>query len=176
MLAGVVRGLVREGRPVAVVARKRVGITALAASCADPELVVPVPCDYADPVGLRSSLAKVSGDRGPFTLVVCWIHSPHHDAVHEAIAPYVSERARVLDVLGSGAADPARAAADGVIRPSHYRSSRLRYQRAILGFTDGPSGIRWLSHEEIGSGVLAATHGTRETTVVGRVRPWSDRP
>lgn len=175
MLAGVVRELVRVGHPVAVVARRRQSILGVGESCAAPGLVDPVVADYAEPDDLRVKLRRLSEERGQFGLAVRWVHPPHRDSVHSVLAEVLPAHAAVLDVLGSGAADPARSA-ESEEPPEVLRSLSLRYGRVVLGFADGPAGTRWLTHDEISAGVLTAVRDFRETSVVGRVRPWSDRP
>ncbi|MFD9574146.1 hypothetical protein ACFWBI_30490 [Streptomyces sp. NPDC059982] len=56
--------------------------------------------------------------------------------------------------------------------------SRTRHRSVILGFTGHGSDTRWLNHEEISEGVLAALRSPQDggLHVVGRVRPWEDRP
>ncbi|MFF0739618.1 hypothetical protein ACFYVL_04375 [Streptomyces sp. NPDC004111] len=204
MLAGVVRHLTAHGRTTAVLARDHRTLTALAESCTGPGRVVPVAADYTSGAReLRDALRGAARPTGPFGLAVLWVRTPHRPDVHRAVAGVLAADARVVEVVGSAAADPAGPAPE---TPEPFRNRP--YRRVVLGFTDrdrsgpgagsGAGGTRWLTHREICEGVLAALRGPEgpctagrkpdapcaghepfgscETYLVGRVRPWSDRP
>jgi molybdopterin-guanine dinucleotide biosynthesis protein A len=144
MLSGATRQLAHRGHPVTCIAR----------SAADlGPAVTLVQVDYRDDADLRARLGRATEERGPIELAVCWIHTDAPEAprvVAEALAP----GARLVQVFGTRVwplADP----------PLH-----VAYRQVLLGSTDG----RWLTHEEISSGVLKATAADRPVAVVG------DRP
>jgi NAD(P)-dependent dehydrogenase (short-subunit alcohol dehydrogenase family) len=176
MLAGVVRGLVDAGCRTAVVARNASRITGVAAGTRDPERVLAVPADYTRPDSLKAALdsALASGER--FATVVLWVHGPHRPAVREVVSGLLAPDALLVDVLGSSALDPSR---ERPLVPPPLPGSGVTYRAVVLGFTEGPYGSRWLTHQEISDGVLAAVaDGDRgpDTRVVGRVEPWANRP
>lgn len=78
---------------------------------------------------------------------------------------------RVFHVVGSAAADPSRI---GDREASALAGAR--YRRIVLGFVLDGSGSRWLSDDEIASGVLRAIDDDLEDSVVGIVSPWDRRP
>ena len=84
---------------------------------------------------------------------MCWIHTDAPDApriVADALAP----GARLVQVFGTR------------VWPLADVPLHVAYRQVLLGSADG----RWLSHEEISSGVLNAVDADRPLTVVG------DRP
>lgn len=171
MLTGVVGELVRDGRTTAVLARSRGALERLASRTAPSGRVVPVPADYTDPGGLEEALRRAVRETGPFGVAVLWVRTAARQAAHEAVGRVLAPGALVVDIMGSAAADPSRAPEPV---PGPFRAHP--YRQVILGFTDDAAGTRWLDHAEICQGVLAAARAPERTHVVGRVRPWSDRP
>ncbi|MFX4294709.1 hypothetical protein [Streptomyces bohaiensis] len=175
MLAGVVRGLVSAGRRTAVVARSEARIRSLAAGTDEPAKVLAVPADYTRPETLDTALSHVLTMSERFTAAVLWVHGSHRPVVHGLLADRLLPGALLVDVLGSAALAPS----GSVLRrpPSAVRGAV--YRAVVLGFTDSVYGTRWLTHEEISDGVLAALEEGPEaplTRVIGRVQPWADRP
>jgi hypothetical protein len=46
----------------------------------------------------------------------------------------------------------------------------------VLGFVAGETGSRWLTNDEISTGVLKAVDEDAPLSIVGETRPWSARP
>jgi molybdopterin-guanine dinucleotide biosynthesis protein A len=106
--------------------------------------------DYRESARFEAALAEAIEERGPIELAVCWIHTDAPEApkiVAEALAP----GARLVQVFGTRAWPLARP-------PVH-----VVYRQVLLGERDG----RWLTHEEISSGVVEAVDADRPVTVVG---------
>lgn len=174
MLAGAVRELVRRGHPTAVLARDATRLHDLAESATGPGEVVPVQTNYAAVDDTRAKLAGAVGELGRFGAVVLWVHTPFRARVHTLVGDAcLAEEALVVDVLGS-AGRPPREIQPEV--PEPFRRPGVTYRQAVLGFTDGPAGTRWLTDTEISKGAIAAFDGPGESTVVGRLHPWRDRP
>jgi hypothetical protein len=108
---------------------------------------------------------------GPPTLVVAWLHDPDLGPALAAALAHHSLQCHFFQVLGSDAADPARA---GETPPANH--GRLEYHRVVLGFHKTERESRWLTHAEISAGVLEAIALGLPSHVVGAVTPWSDRP
>jgi molybdopterin-guanine dinucleotide biosynthesis protein A len=141
MLAATTKALADRGHAVTCIARR-------AADLGDGIGVEPI--DYRDPAGLREALARSIQARGPLELAVCWIHTDAPGAprvVADALAP----GARLVQVFGTR------------VWPLADVPLHVAYRRVLLGSADG----RWLSHEEISSGVLNAVDTDRPLTVVG---------
>ena len=108
------------------------------------------PADYRDTLRLRDALANATMSRGPIELAVCWIHTDAPEAprvVAEALAP----GARLVQVFGTR------------VWPLAAPPLHVAYRQVLLGSTEG----RWLTHEEISSGVLNAVDTDRPLAVVG---------
>jgi len=108
---------------------------------------------------------------GPPTLVVAWLHDPDLGPALAAALSHPSLPCHFFQVLGSDAADPARAAE---APPANH--GPLEYHRVVLGFQKTQGESRWLTHAEISAGVLEAIALGLPSHVVGAVTPWSDRP
>ncbi|MFF8695125.1 hypothetical protein ACF08W_23280 [Streptomyces sp. NPDC015144] len=181
MLSGTVRGLVADGLRTAVAARGEAALRALVRSTAHPARTLALATDYTDTRGFRSALERARDELGPFRTVVLWIRTPSRDTALPVVADVLAAGAVVVDVRGSAAAAPGRA------RPLPPPDlAGCDHRPVVLGFADGPDGTRWLTHQEIADGVLAAarapapaaTSATDDAParVIGRVRPWHDRP
>jgi molybdopterin-guanine dinucleotide biosynthesis protein A len=141
MLAHATRALADRGHPVTSVARRPAdlgrGITA-------------APLDYRDTGALAAALAAAGEARGPIELAVCWIHADAPDAPR-AIARALAPGARLVQVFGTR------------VWPLQETPLHVAYRQVLLGATGG----RWLTHEEISAGTLAAVDADRPLHVVG---------
>ncbi|MEI9989982.1 MAG: hypothetical protein WDM86_08080 [Rhizomicrobium sp.] len=164
MLAGLCRSLRAHARRVSVLARNDRRIRAVA-----PD-IEPVACDYNDGMALAETLALLE----PPDLLIAWIHGRAPSA-RRALAECVAAEGRFVQVLGSAHGDPAHperltemaAAADGL---------PIDYQSVVLGFVVEQGRSRWLTNDEISSGVFAALQSGAPLFIVGTVEPWSARP
>ncbi|MER5776801.1 hypothetical protein ABT144_21380 [Streptomyces sp. NPDC002039] len=173
MLAGVVSALLREGLTTVVVSRRPPGPTAFGSHSLADGLLVQVNADYTEPIQFAAALRAAAARTGPFQQAILWIHAEGRPHAYAAVADTLATNPLVVEVLGSRAAAPATPAP----RPPKALS-RTRHRSVILGFTGPGSDTRWLAHEEISEGVLAALRSPQDSGlhVVGRVRPWEDRP
>lgn len=113
--------------------------------------------DYRDTAALEGVLARATESRGPLELALCWIHTDAPEApgvIAEALAP----GARLVQVFGTR------------VWPLERPPLHIAYRQVLLGSHEG----RWLTHEEISAGVLAAVDADRPVWVVGE-RQVSDR-
>lgn len=129
--------------------------------------------DYRDEGMLRDVLDAVVEERGPFDLVVVWVHETAPGAPL-VIAEYVGMGGRYVHVLGSDAANPAHL--ERSLRLKMQKFMQMTYQEVILGFVLVGNGARWLRNGEISEGVLGAIDSRVLRTVVGVVEPWEKRP
>lgn len=166
MLAGVVEGLAARGWSVAVVARSRARLDALAGH----PIISAHPVDYGDPEAFESVVRGVL----PIDLAVAWIHSTAPEAPMQLarLVANVERPVQLHHVLGSAAG---RA-------PASSMAARLasipgiRYRQIVLGYVREQDGSRWLTHKEIAAGVLEAIDSGASRSVVGRLEPWSEQP
>lgn len=171
MLAGAVSRLAGQGWRVSVLARR--------ASQAPPSASVRGwDCDYHDEAAFRSAVTAAVARDGPIALAIAWFHTlkiPAPRRLAEAVgAPEAP--GRYLQVLGSAVADPTRpdrlatAAAVGQDLPN------CRLRQVVLGFRIEGGSSRWLSNDEISTGVLDAIARDAPLSVIGVTAPWSARP
>lgn len=174
MLRGVSLELARRGHPVSVLARNARRLAMLARE--SEGRVLAIACDYRESALLGRLLRDAAVQRGPFGLVVAWVHSVAPDAplLIARNATARGNRCRFLHVLGSAAADPA--APDAGRRFAFGRVPGVTYQEVILGFVREGKRSRWLTNDEICDGVLAGIDGDTQRSIVGTVEPWSARP
>ena len=107
-------------------------------------------------------------------LVLVWLHK---DVLIPNVALAVStedEACSFYHVRGSAAADPAHQNSD--ILAGHQLPKSFRYHQVILGFHIEDGASRWLSNSEISNGVRQAVQNSKPDSIVGTVRPWSQRP
>lgn len=172
MLRGVSLAMTKRYSTVSVVARShaRLGEVARVAA-SEGGRVHPIPADWHDAQSLALGLRAAMTAHGAVELAVCWIHGDAEHAFGIVVDVIASERSvpRVFRIVGSSTADPARLAIDETF-------DGVRLRRIVLGFVIEGERSRWLSDEEIGSGVLRAIDDDHEETVVGTVTPWSRRP
>ena len=136
----------------------------------------PIAQDYNDIANLRSVVQGAIRDEGPAQLIVAWIHEgegPVLPAICE-VATVPGHSTRLIHVLGSAAADPARSLDALANRFVVY--PELVYQQVVLGFRVESGGARWLSDSEISAGVIEAAEIDTSRCIVGETRPWSRRP
>lgn len=144
MLSEATRALAGRGHVVTSVARRAADL--------GPG-VTSVTLDYRDVRALGAALEAATEARGPIELAVCWIHTDAPDApgiVADAVAP----GGRLVQVFGTR------------VWPLQDVPLHLAYRQVLLGAVDG----RWLTHDEISAGALAAVDADRPLHVVG-VRP-----
>ena len=133
MLAGASRGLAERGHDVSVVARGAARLDALRS-----DRVTPIQVDYTDLDALDAALSRAVAERGPFEIAVCWIRSWEPESLRH-VAGALREGTPLYHVLGTTGTPAAE------LPGIDYRVVRL-----------GRRGSRWLTNDEISSGVLEA--------------------
>jgi NAD(P)-dependent dehydrogenase (short-subunit alcohol dehydrogenase family) len=157
MLAGLCVALAQQAWTVSVVARD---LEKLGRLSAQHPAIAPISIDYRDSAGFRRALGRATERRGPVQLAVCWIRSSEPAALR-IVAEYVDASGRLLHVLGS--ASMAAAVDSEPIR----RRLGSRYRRIVLGAVRNNQTWRWLSDDEISSGVLEAVARDEAEYLVG---------
>jgi hypothetical protein len=156
MLAGAVREIVRRAGALTLVARSPESLAAETGARA-------LPMDWTRKDSVAHALARLREQPAP-DLMVSWIHDDGLWclSLFEAL---LAPGARSIRVHGSGAGDPR----DG-IRTDPPPPAGLIRQEVVLGWINQPGARRWLTHEEISRGVLAALDDPqRRPRVVGEL-------
>ena len=141
MLMAATLFLARRGHAVTAVARHSIPLA--------PGTTL-VRLDYRDADALAAQLALAVEERGPFELAVCWIHTDA-PAAPTIVARALAPGARLVQVFGTR------------VWPLDDVPLHVAYRQVLLGSQDG----RWLTHEEISAGVVAAVDADLPLTVVG---------
>ncbi|MET1073078.1 MAG: hypothetical protein ABWY11_10580 [Umezawaea sp.] len=178
MLAGCAGALVADGWKVVLPSRRpRFGLAARAAlgprgqlPTTNPPAERPreVAADWARPDELAERVRAVLD--GPAGLLVAWVHSTYRESVLRAVEPLLAPGAPVVEVHDSGAVHPVHGVREPVI-DGHPT------QQVVLGHVRHGATTRWLSHEEVSEGVLAAVRRALDgrppsTHQVGEVDRW----
>ncbi|APV48715.1 hypothetical protein BWI17_02865 [Betaproteobacteria bacterium GR16-43] len=170
-------------RASAVIARQSEYFTAIARTSASLETLAReigssptdghsfVALDWGKPDQFISDLFRLFEQGDPPTLVLAWLHDA---ALGPRVATALSSQGTHCDffqILGSSAATPGARAAG---LTSEF--GRVAHHQVILGFKVEGASSRWLTDEEVSSGVLEAISMRQPTHVVGTTAPWERRP
>lgn len=183
MLRDLCLSLALRGHAVSVIAQNPDRLNALKTDAARHGKVIhPLPVDYGHAVQLESRIRAAESLHGPISLAVCWVHGDSPQAL-PTIANCLKNRPKngaqgepspkLFHLISSGDTRPAiRAAIERLTKdfPS------IAWRRVLLGFKFKQSGSRWLTHEEIWQGTLAAIDNDWTESVIGVVTPWEKRP
>jgi len=174
MLRGVCLHMASRGYVVSAVARSPLGLADLVMEGAAGR-VVQLVVDYRDQDLFARALRSAVSSYGAFSLAVCWVHedAPHAmDQVAEVIDDGHPGR-RLIHVVGCERHDPVEDVQTTRLRQEH---PGLAIRRVVLGFVVEDGRSRWLTHDEISTGVQRAIDCRAEEAAVGVVRPWELRP
>lgn len=174
MLSRVSLELARRGYTTSVIARSRGPLEQLARESGGR--VHPIALNYQHTDQLIREIEEAAREHGPIELVVAWVHSVAPEAPL-AVARTAAAGGHPVDyfhVLGSAADDPSQP--DESRRTGFEAVSGLAYHEIILGFIVERGTSRWLTDDEIATGVLAAIDSRARRWIVGTTRPWSARP
>lgn len=163
--------LLARGDTVVAVARGRMRLTALEAEGGRRVEVVPVDVTRAGAVA--SAVTPASTLAEPLDAAIVYAPRPPADAFEQVLGRVTGP---VVRILTSAQGEPRRAEGD---EPSAWpwardprRSGELRL---LLGWT-GPAGApRWHTPEEVSAAALDVLDRGADA-VLGRLRPWEDRP
>ncbi|HWB20289.1 MAG TPA: hypothetical protein VG711_08325 [Phycisphaerales bacterium] len=154
-------------------------------------IINPIAIDYGDTTTLRAMLRYTMLEFGPIDSVIAWVRSDSpqtlraiahclsmpgdlHPESHKNSSESTSSRCNFLHLLGSSTSNPLQAVSP--ISRELESLPHIHYRRAILGYKHENGDSRWLTNSEISEGVLAAIHSTDQTSIIGKLEPWSARP
>lgn len=168
MLAQATSTLASQSKQITCLARTEISLKRLQESLDDSQSFQGVSVDYQNTDAFMDAVRE-AWQRQPVNLVLVWMHSSGAKSL-SALFDFISaqpQTPQVFHVLGSAAANPA----EGTTQPNVEN-----YHQIILGFVLGPSGSRWLTHEEISAGTLSAIQEKKSRHIIGVMEPWSARP
>lgn len=172
MLADTSLWLVNDGYHVSVIGRSAHRMEDLRNRTTKPALLTPILVDYCNIALLKEKLEETLEHNGPIELVVAWIHS-YADTTLENISNVISIENngewKLFHVLGSKANL-------SEVQEKLKLPARSQYRQIQLGFMMEEGHARWLTHEEISQGVVAAIQQDQPIHIVGTLQPWEKRP
>lgn len=160
--------LTEQDYHVSVIARNSSKMKRLMMECNNPDSITPILVDYKDSELFAAELRKL---HGKIDLVVAWIHSVAPEALGIITSTFASQRDtwQLYHVLGSSSNI-------SEIKKKVQAPDNCSYHQVQLGFILEGNASRWLTNEEISSGVIAAIESGRALHVVGVLEPWEKRP
>jgi hypothetical protein len=164
MLAACSYRLLAISERVTVMARREAKVRAI-----DPRIEAAI-CDYNDEASFTVVLARLSTP----DLVIGWLHGKL-PSQRRALAQSLRVGGRFVQVLGSAHGDPKRPDRLAAMRQA-AGDLDISYQAVVLGFVAERGTARWLTDEEISTGVYSAVQSGAAQTIVGTVSPWDARP
>ncbi|ASN03983.1 Rossmann-fold NAD(P)-binding domain-containing protein [Virgibacillus necropolis] len=171
MLAQVCHTLVDDYYYVSVIGRSTIRHQRLNYSSPDSDKIHAIEVDYHDDGHLRYELHKAFQSFGIPDLVVSWIHgsAPHalNSLIDEITGIHQTKTWKLFHVQGSSRY---------FIKENTPVPENCQYRRVFLGFILNSTNSRWLTHNEIATGVIHAIRTDQIETVVGTLEPWDKRP
>jgi NADP-dependent 3-hydroxy acid dehydrogenase YdfG len=166
MLHDATAHFIRSGLAVTVVARQARLLQALQDDHPDQTVQI-VAQDYHDTENFLNALS------GSYDHVVCWMHSSAHKTLDALLDRLAKDNPQTVffHIKGSASYNPAT-----VQNLTQDRMDALDYREIILGFKIEKDHSRWLNHDEIAAGVIAAVQADPTRTLIGVTTPWNARP
>ncbi len=174
MLRPVSLALSGPARLVSVVARSLPRLEELARDAAAAGGTIrPLIADTERAAAFVRSATERMEEAGPFDLVVAWGVAA---ATLQDLGGAIGRRGAwsLFHIRGSVAADPSDPLAGEMAELAALPG--VTYHRIILGWAGAATAPRWLTDGEIAEGVLQAMASGAPEAIVGRVRPWGERP
>ncbi|MFC3212484.1 Rossmann-fold NAD(P)-binding domain-containing protein [Planomicrobium okeanokoites] len=136
----------------------------------NPEGINSMLVDYKDTEKLAQQLAQIQQKNGPIQLVLAWIHSDGRDVIPCLISSLQQDSEWKLFHVNGSSSNLEEIKAKASV-PSH-----VHYYQIQLGFKLESGTSRWLTNDEISTGVIEAIRGEKAQYVVGTLSPWERRP
>lgn len=169
MLAQASLWLANNGYFVSVIGRNMQKLNRL---CEKSDYMIPISVDYYDEHLLTDKIKQSIKVHGPYDLVIAWIHS-HEKQIIQWVSNEINQANndvwRLFHVLGSSS------------NIEHMMQEMIdlekgRYHQIQLGFIIEGQHSRWLTHEEISSGVIKSVRENLKQHLIGTLTPWHMRP
>ena len=168
MLSGVSIWLSENGYHVSVIGRNPKKMQQLLDQ--NPSQMTPLFVDYTNNEELAKQFHRIQKKNGPIHLVIAWIHSTGQNVIPcltECLSR--SEPWKLFHVNGSSSNLDE-------IKEKTKVPIRVNYQQILLGFKIENGISRWLTNEEISTGVIEAIAEDKFEQIIGTIEPWYKRP
>ncbi|GGC78320.1 short-chain dehydrogenase [Thalassobacillus devorans] len=171
MLAETTLWLADQGYHVSVVARNKRKMDKVLKRSPHTDQLIPVLVDYKNTEELIHRLSRNFERYGTPRLVVAWIHSDAEKA-REVILREIAKASVRFDVyLILGSSHSREEFRQKIDVPEHGTLHIVQ-----LGFVMEGNRSRWLTHEEIASGVIEAIKKEKMEHIVGVLERWERKP
>lgn len=170
MLADVSVWLSKHYDHVSVIGRSADRLQHLTSKIEKASSYTPISLDYHQNDLLVDSISQTIHKNGPIDIAISWIHSSAPSAlsaIEQTISSNHPTTWNLWQVRGS------QACKDTTI-PTVSRN--CEYNQVILGFVVEDQYSRWLTHQEIATGIIQAVQDDKRYTIVGTCSPWEKRP
>ncbi|RKL65401.1 short-chain dehydrogenase [Salipaludibacillus neizhouensis] len=171
MLSNVSLWLADNGYRVSVIARNPIKMAQLIEKASTKKQITPLLVDYKNGFELRDQLKQSIQVNGGIDIVIAWIHSDAEDAL-EIIGNDVSTSIETWDLyhICGSSSDLEE------IKRNDIAPDGCQYHQVQLGFVVEDNHSRWLTNQEISTGVIEAIKKNTYISCVGVVTPWEKRP
>lgn len=161
MLAEVTKWYADSNHIVTVIARNEEKMNRMKDSCPNPVNIKAIYLDYRDAAKLYNALQKNIQVYGPLTEAVVWLHT---DGLHalSTVFELVEEKSNVWQVIGS------KANAKN-LQKQYQTQKDIAYNFIQLGFVKENDRQRWLTNEEIASGVIRSISSGQPYCLIGEI-------
>ena len=185
MLSGVTLYLLEKFDTVSVIARRHTGFSRLDNFAGkNKNRINRLQLDYTNYVELTNSIMKSIDEFGEISLCASWVHSNAPMAnvitaktINEMFAAVkfkIADSCDFYEILGSSYANPENKSNNR--QDEFIMFDYINYHSVILGFIISNGKSRWLTNEEISSGVNYAINRKINKFIVGTVEPWDKIP
>lgn len=167
MLSDVSLWLVHQGYVVSVIGRSQSKHEKLKVKTSTPERIHSLRVDYRDQDSLEAEVRGAIKQFGPISVVVSWIPSLPSLELISSIISETNVEWKLHQVKGSRRyfeEDDLKVPAN-----CHHRS-------IYLGFVIEADESRWLTNEEISSGVIRSMEEDAQESIIGVLHPYEARP
>ena len=164
MLGDVCIALARKGYLVSIIGRTRSKFQRII-SDSPVDSIFPIVVDY-DSSEVMEEVTNVIEEKGSIDLIVSW--TPNYSALERICeANRGIDHFRLFQVKGSRRY---------FIDEELQIPENCTYRKVFLGFMLENERSRWLTHEEISSGVISQIESDQPTGIIGQIQPYELRP
>ena len=133
-------------------------------------------CDWESATSLQAAVRSAIEANGLPEIVLAWAHTVGPVLEIARAISGSTKNVRLHHVLGSSVSDPARKDALARIKLGFDGLPGIDWRAICLGFVRSGETSRWLTHDEISAGALAAIRLKTPIYTVGQTAPWKYRP
>ncbi|MBP1948941.1 short-chain dehydrogenase [Virgibacillus litoralis] len=171
MLKDVCHWLIQQEYHVYVIGRNKTKLKKLKQDTRQPESLHGISVDYQNSACLSNELSNLFKKNGIPNIVVSWIHSTAPKAL-----PLIKDMISKQDLSTNWQLIHIQGSARFFGKENTPVPENCLYKRVYLGFILENNHSRWLTHNEISSGVIHAITSDNNETIIGTLEPWNLRP